>query len=76
MQSDVKMVIFLLVNMVCTMVLTGRIEIIFRTRIWHRNEECVAVNLFIEGMETLPTLTGRFMYLNYGLDNEILQYIM
>jgi hypothetical protein len=36
----------------------------------------VAVNLFIEDMETLPTFTGRFMYLNYGLDNEILQYIM
>jgi len=62
--------------MVRTMVLTGRIEIIFCTRIWRRNEECVAVNLFIEDMETVPTLTGRFMYLNYGLDNEILQYIM
>jgi len=36
----------------------------------------VAVNLFIENMETLPTFTGRFMYLSYGLDNEILQYIM
>jgi len=35
----------------------------------------VPFNLFVEDMETLPTLTGSFMYLNYGLDNEILQYI-
>ena len=35
----------------------------------------VAVNLFMEDMETLPTLTGRFVCLNYGLDKEILQYI-
>ena len=35
----------------------------------------MAVNLFMEDMETLPTLTGRFVCLNYGLDKEILQYI-
>ena len=35
----------------------------------------VAVTLFMEDIETLPTLTGRFIYLNCGLGNEILQYI-
>jgi len=36
----------------------------------------VAINLFMEDMETLPTLTRRFMYRNCGLDDEIQQYIM
>jgi hypothetical protein len=69
------MVNFLLVNMVGTLVLTGRIEVICCTRIWHSNEECNCGTLFMEDMETLPTLAGRFMYLNYGLDSEILRYI-
>lgn len=61
MQSAVKIVKFLLVNMVGTLVLTSRIEISVCTRIWHRNGECMAVNLFMEDMETLQTLAGSFI---------------
>jgi len=48
-QSDVKMVELSLVNMVGTLVLTSRIEIIFCTRVWHRNEECKCGSQFIYG---------------------------
>lgn len=32
----------------------------------------MAINLFMEDMETLPSPASTFMYLNYDLDSEVL----